>query len=64
MLPIHLGSLRSRVASAQTEVPIPSETHRSPCVSIFTNSESYLTENRYRKINVQAYIFCYRVPEK
>lgn len=58
MVPIHLRTLR--VASTYAKVQIPSEIHTQ--IIIFINSESNLTENKVGNMNVQAYMFCYRVP--
>lgn len=46
-VPTLLGSLRSRVVSAQAEVQIPNEKHRE--ILIFVDLESYLIENKIQK---------------
>lgn len=46
-VPTPLGSLRSRVVSAQAEVQIPNEKHRE--IQIFVDLESYLIENKIQE---------------
>jgi len=46
MVPTHLGSPRSRVASTLPKFQIPSETHTDHN----TNSESYLRENKIKEL--------------
>lgn len=47
MVPTYLGSLTSRVASAQAKVQILHETHKR--ITIFRNSASYVTENKIQE---------------
>lgn len=60
MVPIYLGSLRSKLASTTAEVQNANETHAQ--TTIFINSDSFLTGNKIQEHDIYTYIFSCRVP--